>query len=286
MATLRDIKTRIRSVRQIRKITSAMKMVSVAKLRRHQQRQRQYDPFRASFTSLFTDFVAAAEPKEFPLLSPRPGAEGVIVLVVTAERGLCGSYNHGIRRAAEGFLAGNEGPARLLVTGASNRKYFRGRGYDLIEAELPDSLRQRALAVGDLLRESFLSGASARVLAVCDRLDLERNRGVHLVELLPLAAPEGSEPSRRLGSYMLEGGFGENFKWICEFYLYTLIYGLLLDAAAGEESSRMNAMDLATRNADDLIFDLTLSYNKARQEAITLELLDIVGGSAGESSGD
>ncbi len=281
MATLRDIKTRIRSVRQIRKITAAMKMVSVAKLRRHQGRQRQFDGFRASFTSLFTDFAAAAEPRDFPLLSSRPGAAGAIVVVITAERGLCGSYNHGIRREAESFLAGNEGPARLLVTGAANRKHFRSRGYELVGGELPDSLRQRALTVGDLIREKFISGEAARVLAVCDRLDLDRNRGVHLVPLLPLAPPEGAAPSRRLGSYLLEGGFGENFKWICEFYLYTLLYGLLLDAAAGEEFSRMNAMDLATRNADDLISDLTLSYNKARQEAITLELLDIVGGSAG-----
>jgi len=284
VATLRDIKTRIRSVRQIQKITAAMKMVAVAKLRKHQIEQRRFAEFRAGIEGLYADFSRRADPRDYPLMLDSGGAGETTILVVTAERGLCGSYNHGLRRAAEVASAAEEKPPALLVTGAANRKYFANRGFEVLEAQFPESIPARARVIGDFLRERFLVGTTSRVLAVCDRFELDRTRGIRAIPLLPLAPPPEPNPdARRLVSYLLEPGFGSICSWLCEYHLYSLIYGLLLDAAAGEEFARMNAMELATSNADDLIFELTLSYNKARQEAITMELLDIVGGSASEN---
>ncbi|HOO77304.1 MAG TPA: ATP synthase F1 subunit gamma [bacterium] len=282
MATLRDIKTRIRSVRQIQKITAAMKLVSVAKLRKHQTAQRRFEDFRGRIGSLFDRFSSAADIREFPLMAARSGAAGTLLIAVTAERGLCGSYNHGVRRAAEAYLEREPGPSKLLALGSSNRKYFRNQGADLVEAALPESVAERARVIGDLARGKFLDGSVDRVVAVSDRFALDRSRGIRLRQLLPLAAPADPDPAvrRRVEAYLLEPGFGSIYEWICEYYLYTELYGLLLDAAAAEEFARMKAMELATSNADELIFELTLSYNKARQEAITLELLDIVGGTA------
>jgi len=255
-------------------------MVAVAKLRKVQMRQSRFAEYRSGIESLFKDFVGEADERDFPLLASRPGGKDLL-LVVTARRGLCGSYNHSIRKAVETFVAEKPGTG-LIVTGASSRSYFRRRDYQVMALDLPEELGERGHCLISAARDEFLSGRVDRVSVVYDGYELSRKRGIRIIKLLPLILPDDEiqKQNRKLDAYILESGFKQNFCRLTDLYLDSFIKGILLDASAGEEFARMNAMELATGNADDLIFELTLSYNKARQEAITMELLDIVGGAA------
>lgn len=285
MATLRDIKNRIKSVRQIQKITAAMKMVAAARLRKVQQSQENFLPFDDSLNTLYESLRRRVRIHDHPLLEDRGGRK-VLVVIVTSERGLCGGYNHNIRQAVEEFIrpAGDR-DITLLLIGRKGSDYFRNRGYRIREIDWPEGIDRRCKTLALQLRRAFLSGEADEIHIIYDRLELNRERGMKIVRVLPLPEPEDLEPSLeegarplRITSCLMEPGLNSVFNRLCELVVFQRLRKQLLDAAAGEEFARMNAMELATDNADDLIFELTLTYNKARQESITMELLDIIGG--------
>lgn len=281
MATLRDIKTRIRSVRQIQKITAAMKMVAAARLRKLQQAQEEFQPFAEALDVLYEPLRRKIRPRDHPFLQERTGPN-IWVVILTSERGLCGAYNHNIEHASREFF--REAGAKtfsLLVAGRKGLSYFRNREYRILEVDWPEEIEPRCKTLASLLRRAYLMGEADEVYLVYDRLQLNRERGIKAVRVLPLpesdSAREGSS-SVRLSSCLMEPGLDGVFTRLTDLIIFKELHAYLLDAAAGEEFARMNAMEQATDNADDLIFNLNLAYNKARQEAITMELLDIIGG--------
>ncbi len=280
MATLRDIKTRIKSVRQIQKITAAMKMVAAARLRKIQQAQERFQPFEKALGSLYEPLRRQVRLRDHPFLQKRTGSN-IWVIILMSERGLCGAYNHNIEHAAREFIrrAGDK-KISLVVAGRKGLNYFRGRGYQLLEIDWPEGVERRCKELTSRLRRAYLSGEVDEAHIIYDRLQFNRERGIKIVRVLPLPEPSPEEiPSPvRLSSCLMEPGFDGVFARLTEMIIFRQLYTHLLDAAAGEEFARMNAMELATDNADDLVFDLTLAFNKARQESITMELLDILGG--------
>lgn len=292
MATLRDIKHRIRSVREIQKITRAMKMVATAKLRKVQKKQEEFKAFGHRVDRLFSSLAAEVEEKNHPFLQERSG-KSVWVIVLTSDRGLCGAYNHHLEKAAEEFSRSKEQlEVSLLISGRQGGIYFRRRSYSIISLDLPEDIESRARMFSHFVTHSYLSGMVDRVYVISDRFRLNRERGVRTVQLLPSLREEGTsddestpenieagEAGEKITSYLMEPGIDSVFEQVCRLYLLSRFSRFYLDSEAAEQLGRMSAMDLATNNADGLIFDLTLSFNKARQEAITKELIDILGGS-------
>lgn len=290
MAVLRDIKHRIRTVREIQKITSAMKMVAVAKLRKVQKQQEAFEPFRSSVDGLFCRTRQLVDEKDQPFLQDGKGGK-TWVIVLTSDRGLCGVYNHSIEKAVENLAAKErEAAITLLVSGRNGWNYFRRRRLPIFQLDLPESGARRCRLITNTVTTAYLAGEVDRVFVVADHYLLTRERGVRAVQLLPLepeaensresgSPPAETGPGKRLSSYLMEPGVNAVFSRLCRLFLLCRLYKFFLDSEAAEQFARMTAMDLATSNADDLIFDLTLSFNKARQEAITKELLDILGGS-------
>jgi len=290
MATLRDIKTRIRSVREIQKITAAMKMVAVAKLRKAQIRQEEYEAFRVPVAELFFWLAPEVRNRDHGLLCPRR-EEKIWIIVLTSDRGLCGAYNHNIIKETEEFIAdlprGRE--IKLLISGRKGMNYFRRRDYAHLDLDLPEDIGYRSRVVSELITGAYMESRTDRVYLVADRFRLDRESGVRVNSLLPISADTGEdekedssrrriEARRKMYRYQLEPGLGCNVDYLSRLYLHSLVHRLFLDSEAAEQFTRMKAMELATGNADDLIFELTLSYNKARQETITAELIDIMGG--------
>jgi len=296
LATLRDIKLRIRSVREIQKITRAMKMVAAAKLRKAQKKQAAFEPFYRGVDLLLWGLHAEVEKKDHLFLHGRKGKKAWLI-VFTSDRGLCGAYNHHVERAVDDFIRGERDlEISLLVSGRQGIIYFKRRGYDMVELELPDEIDRRIRVISHFVTGSYLSGRVDRVQVVSDRFRLNRERGVRNVQLLPFvpadaqstdgeaAGEAGKDETRhKIKSYLMEPGIDAVFDRVCRLYILSRFFRFYLDSEAAEQLARMTAMDLATSNADSLIFDLTLSYNKARQEAITKELIDILGGSQGVS---
>ncbi len=279
MATLRDIKTRIRTVREIQKITAAMKMVAVAKLRKVQRRQEEFEPFRQAASELFCQARRQVDERDHPLLQPGRGSKTLLV-VFTSDRGLCGAYNLSVEKTVEKFVAESSRPeVELLVSGRKGWNYFRRRRLSLLQLDLPEDGARRCRTIARVIAAAYLTGEVGRVFAFADRYLLSRERGVKTYQLLPLEDLREEETPEKLRSYLVEPGLDRAFKRICRLYLLSRVYNIFLDSEAAEQFARMTSMDLATANADDLIFDLTLSFNKARQEAITKELIDILGGS-------
>ena len=282
MATLRDIKTRILSVRQIQKITAAMKMVAAARLRRLQQVQERFQLFEAALDSLYGPLRRQVLLRDHPFYQERPG-KNVLLVVLASERGLCGGYNLNIEHAARKFITTlKDKDVSLLVSGRKGLGYFRGRDYKILEMDWPEGVERRCRALASRLRRAYLSGEADEVYIIYDRLQLNRERGIKIPRLLPLPAPDRSPDDApapaRLSSCLMEPGPDGVFARLTELIIFQRLHTYLIDAAAGEEFARMNAMELATDNADDLVVNLTLAYNKARQEAITMELMDILGG--------
>jgi F-type H+-transporting ATPase subunit gamma len=283
MATLRDIQRRIRSVQSTQKITRAMKLVAAAKLRRAQERILSARPYANKMSELLGNLVSgAAADATHPLLEQREGPRRQIV-IITADRGLAGAFNANIlRRAVELIRESSTADVTLIVVGRKARDFFRRRPHtikrDMIgfwdrlayshAAELADGFMQQYL--DNELDEVFLLYNEFRSVAV--------QRPVRQ-QLLPIprtdvAEGEGAAPV----DYIYEPGPEAILGDLLPRHVRMQVYRALMESLAGEYGARMTAMEAATKNAKEMIDVLTIQYNKARQEKITKELLDIVGG--------
>jgi F-type H+-transporting ATPase subunit gamma len=284
MATLRDIRRKIGAVKKTQQITKAMNMVAAAKLRGAQMRMENFRPYASKFLEVINNLSSRIDPESFPLMAQRP-VKKVEIISLTSDRGLCGSFNVNLINTAEKFLKakGQEQiEVSLINVGKKGSDYFRRRKVQVRKAytDLFNSFDMATAAgIGQDSMENFLMGNADEVYLLYGEFI---NMGIQrptLQKLLPIAPPKGEEgPASGGPDYLFEPSPEAIFQELLPRYVNVQIYRGMLENAASEQAARMTAMDNATRNCKELVNSLTLIYNKARQSAITKELMDIVGG--------
>lgn len=308
MASLRDIKRKIRVVKNISQITQAMKMVAAAKLRRVQERVEKGKPYAQTMAELVGTLAPNVRDFKHPLLENRPvGAVGVVV--VAADKGLCGSYNSNILRVAHQFIdakmreldgagSGGRQSMRIITVGRKATDYFSKRGYPVTQSfasigvEAPyDQVRSASNAITGM----FLSGQVDEVYIAYTEFITTLNQRPQAIKFLPIEPPAQIEdaPGTTVGGattptannggpaaseFIFEPAAPELLATLLPRFVETRVYQLLMEAVASEFGARMSAMTNATKNAGEQIESLTLLANRTRQAGITMELLDIVGG--------
>jgi F-type H+-transporting ATPase subunit gamma len=283
MATLRDIQRRIRSVQSTQKITRAMKLVAAAKLRRAQERILEARPYAFKMAELVGTLVRGLGEDKHPLLVRREGPRKLYV-VVTADKGLCGAFNSNVIRRALELLRGHaEGTASLLTVGRKARDFFRRRPWPLRGERLGFLDRLTFADVRELaaeLTQAYLGDEVDEVWLVFNEFRSVASQRVTAERLLPIEPPGGPQPTGEgaAADYIYEPDPVTILAALLPRHVEVQIYRALLETNAGEHGARMTAMEAASKNAQEMIGLLTIQYNKARQERITKELLDIVGG--------
>jgi F-type H+-transporting ATPase subunit gamma len=278
MASLRDIRRRIRSVQNTQQITKAMEMVSAAKLRRAQARLEAARPYGAKIKETLENLAAVAADVHHPLFEKRAVKRRAVVLI-TSDKGLAGSYNANVIRRAEAYLRSEEGEKTSLITiGRRGGDYFRRRQWPVLKhyQEIGDQVDiTRSQALSREIIETFTSGEVDEILTLGTRFISAMSRALKLEPFLPIEPPAGKkEPV----DYIFEPSAAAIFASLVPRYVANRMVMLLLEASASEHGARMIAMGSASRNAKDMIEDLTLIRNRVRQAAITKEISEIVGG--------
>jgi F-type H+-transporting ATPase subunit gamma len=281
MATLRDIRRRIRSVESTQKITRAMKLVAAAKLRRAQERIVSARPYAVKMAELLSSLVRRAEGEAHPLLVRRPAARKRLV-IITADKGLCGAFNSNILRASLAFLREQgETSVTLVVVGKKARDFYRRRQYEIKSEMLGffDRLAySHAQELAGQLMTDYLGGETDEVYLIYNEFRSVAVQRVVRQQLLPIESETSAAGSGPTTDYIYEPSPEAILASLLPRHVTTQVYRALMESVAGEHGARMTAMEAATKNAKDMIGVLTIQYNKARQERITKELLDIVGG--------
>jgi F-type H+-transporting ATPase subunit gamma len=283
MATLQDIRRRIRSVQSTQKITRAMKLVAAAKLRRAQERILEARPYAFKMAELVGALVRGIGEDKHPLLVRREGTRKLYV-VVTADKGLCGAFNSNVVRRALELLRGTaEGTASVLTVGRKARDVFRRRPWPLRGERLGFLDRLTFADVRELaseLTQAYLGDEVDEVWLVFNEFRSVAVQRVTTERLLPIEPPGGAEPAGEgpATDYIYEPDPITILAALLPRHVEVQIYRALLESNAGEHGARMTAMEAASKNAQEMIGLLSIQYNKARQERITKELLDIVGG--------
>lgn len=281
MASSKVIRKRILSVRNTQQVTKAMKMVSAAKLRRAQSAAEAARDYADKLTELLRGLSSSESARSHPFM--RAGADSPAHLVlITADKGLCGAYNANLIRIAVNFLAGAEGSgARLTTIGRRGRDYFGKRARAAVVKEHVQTPASVALAreIGSDVAGRFTNGEAGAVYILYTRFRSAISQIATLDRLLPLADSESGVEDRPVGrEYVYEPDPETILATLLPRYVETRIYHAMLESAASEYGARMTAMDSATRNASEMIDRLTLDMNRARQAGITTELMEIVGG--------
>ena len=279
MATLRDIQRRIRSVQSTQKITRAMKLVAAAKLRRAQERIVAARPYATKMAELLGNLVSGSDGAGHPLLERREGPRRQIV-IVTADKGLAGAFNSNVlRRSLELIRESSAADVTLVVVGRKARDFYRRRSYTIKRDMIGfwDRLAyEHASELADFFMEQYLAGEVDEVWLLYNEF---RSVAVQRpVRALLLPIPRTEEHATETVDYIYEPGPEEILGELLPRHVRMQVYRALMESLAGEYGARMTAMEAATKNAKEMIDVLTIQYNKARQEKITKELLDIVGG--------
>jgi F-type H+-transporting ATPase subunit gamma len=288
MATLRDIQRRIRSVQSTQKITRAMKLVAAAKLRRAQERILAARPYAAKMGELLGNLVSAAsgsDGAQHPLLEQREGPRRQIV-IITADKGLAGAFNANvIRRALEFVRQSNTTEVTLVVVGRKARDFYRRRPWTIKRDLIGfwDRLAySHAAELADYFMQQYLDGEVDEVYLVYNEFRSVVIQRPVREQLLPIPKTAVGETDAASAATAVDYLYEPNPKAILDELLprhvRTQVFKALMESLAGEYGARMTAMEAATKNAKEMIDVLTIQYNKARQEKITKELLDIVGG--------
>lgn len=287
MASLRDIKRKIRVVKNIAKITQAMKMVAAAKLRRVQDRVQKGKPYATTMAELVGTLAPSVKDFTHPLLEVRP-VKSVALVVISSEKGLCGAYNSNLMRVAHKFLdekralygAGN---VRLITLGRKATDYFSKRGYtpsETFPAIGPDTPYDTIRAVSNSVTGVFATGAVDEVYISYTEFISPLVQRPETVKFLPIEPPSsaGDEEAGVTTEFIFEPRIADLLTVLLPRYVETRVYQLLMEATASEYGARMTAMTNATKNANEQVDKLTLIANRTRQAGITKELLDIIGG--------
>jgi F-type H+-transporting ATPase subunit gamma len=294
--SLKAIRKRIQSVQSTQKITRAMKMVAGARLNRAQQRIVEMRPYAVKTQEVLSaitarnaetaaaEEAAVTEAPAHPLLEDRP-EKRVLMLVLTSDRGLCGAFNANINKRAERewkTRAGDGQEVQLVVVGRKGRDYLTRRNAPMLEF-LPgvwDKLNlETAQRVGEAILGPFNKKEVDAIYLVYNEFKSAMSQQVVVERLLPVAQPEAKESDGQKSDFIFEPDRGALLDRLVPMYVDISILRALYESQASELGARMTAMDAATKNAKEMIGTLTLQYNKARQAAITKELMEIIGGS-------
>jgi len=284
MAALRDIKRKITAVQKTKQITRAMNMVAASKLRTSQTRMENFRPYAVKFMDVLKSLALRVDPNIHPLLAVRE-PKRIRVICMTSDRGLCGGYNSNIIRTTERLFKDRLSKGKelsLIAVGKKGRDYFRRKAniinqYVEVFRKFDMSLAQ---AIGEDVIPSFIAEEYDELYLIYSEfisLPVQRPVAVRLLPIPSVGVDEDVEPDKRV-DYIYEPSEELLLDQLLPMYIRVLIYRALLETSAGENAARMMAMDNATSNCDEMIQTLTLNFNKARQAAITKELMDIVGG--------
>ena len=284
MPNLRDIQRRIGSVESTQKITSAMKMVSAAKLRRAQQAVQSARPYATHMRSTLEAVAAGESDAQNPLLVARESVQSFAVVVVTSDRGLAGAFNNQVLKLAEATLREREGQGqapRLYLLGRKAGDFFkRRRAEQIVLKELVGNqiAYPQAAAVARRLASDYTQEEFDEAILVFNEFVTTMVQRPKVQQLLPITPEEAGENDLEATAYTLEPDAQQLLATLAPKALEVSIFQALLENQAGEHAARMTAMENATRNSEELIESLTLQFNRARQAAITRELVEIVTG--------
>jgi F-type H+-transporting ATPase subunit gamma len=294
MPSLIDIRRRVRSVKSTQQITKAMKMIAASRLRRAQERVTHARPYAQQMRRVLTSVASRVEPGAHPLLAQPDAAAatqgGALLIVITADRGSCGSFNTNVIKAAGNFLKEHAGrQVSLGLVGRKGRDFFKRRGLDVKfeEVGLFSGIKYGdAQVIARLAIEEFTAGHVTDVYLVYNEFKSVMLQRVVVERLLPIAhedAPAASASGAAAIAapqvdYLYEPDPVQILGDLLPRHIETQIFRALLESAAAEHAARMTAMDTASRNAADMIDALTLYMNKVRQAAITREIIEVVSG--------
>jgi len=280
MASLRDIRTRIASVKSTRQITSAMKMVAAAKLRRATESATNARPYQETLTGTIQRVASGAGDIEHPLLTTRSAVKNVVIVVVGTDRGLCGGFNSNRDRKVEELVRSLRAEGKTVSVrtfGKKPRDFLKARGVDsqnefgVVAAKYADTVH----ALSASLTSGFEAGEFDEAWLGYNKFKSTLTQIPTFTRILPLSIEKSEGPA---ADFKYEPDGASIIGTLLPLYLRTLLLQAFLENEAGEHASRMTAMDSATRNASDLIDRLTLEYNRSRQAAITKELIEIISG--------
>ena len=284
MATLQDIKRKIGAVKKTQQITKAMNMVSAAKLRGAQLRMEGFRPYAGAFAMMLGNMAGRVEPEIHPFFQPAAAVERVGVVLMTADRGLCGSFNVNLINTAVRFIREKEAAGvevSLICVGRKGRDFFRRRKREML-AEYVDVWNKfdfsNAVTVAREIMNAFLTGGVQEVHLIHASFINMAIQRPKMVQLLPIKPSEAEAEAGGSTEYLFEPPMEQFLEYLLPKYINVLVYHGFLENSASEYAARMTAMDNAQANCKEMITTLSLVMNKARQAAITRELMDIVGG--------
>lgn len=279
MPSLRDLRRRIRSIKSTQQITKAMKAVSAAKMQKSQDQVIAARPYARRIREVLGRLVSHTKGAKLPLLEEREPQQ-VALIVITADRGLCGGFNANlIRRAVQEIKKYNN--VSLICVGRKGRDFFRRRGYPLAGeyVRLGETIRfPQAREIARTVAQKYAAGEFDAVYLVYSEFVNVLVQRPTVVRLLPVEPPQ--EGDKGYIDYIFEPSAEEVLKELLPLYVENTVFYALLESKASEHSARMTAMDNATKNAGEMIDKLTLAMNRARQTAITKEILEVVSGAA------
>jgi F-type H+-transporting ATPase subunit gamma len=301
MPSLIDLRRRVRAVKNTQQITKAMKMVAASKLRRAQERIMSARPYAVQMQRVLGSLAGRVDSSVHPLLMARePRADSrTLVIVVTGDKGLCGSFNTNVVKGAGAFIAGSAQTCSLGLVGRKGRDFFGRRGFDVLfeQVGIFQKLRyQDAQAIAQTAIEAFTSGRVDRVMLVFNEFKSVMTQRLVVDQLLPVPRDEvdagqthgaggSAERDRGTGAagvnlvdYLYEPSAQEILNELMPRYVEVRVYRALLESNAAFFAAQMTAMDTATKNSADMIASLTLYMNKVRQAAITREIIEVVSG--------
>jgi F-type H+-transporting ATPase subunit gamma len=293
MPTLREVRNRIVGVKKTQKITRAMKMVAAAKLRRAQSSVIAARPYARGMKALLQHLLPSMQPGSEPLMTARP-VKTLGVVVITSDRGMCGAFNTNIMRSAQGHMAASlpdfrtAGSVRLFLLGKKGVDFFSKQQLPILEKQ-PGFFNHlntgEAAAQVRKLIDLFLRGEVDRVDLVYNEFKSVAQQRVVVEQFLPLVPEVTADAHAHRGvDYIYEPSQKDIFSALLPRYLNFMFWKALLESNASEQGARMAAMENATENAREMIESLQLTYNKARQAAITKELLEVVSGAEAQKA--
>ena len=286
MANLKEIRGRIKSITSIQKVTSAMKMVAAAKLRTSQSNMEQCRPYSNKISVLLNDFLSECDNVNFDLMQEREVSK-TLYIVITSDRGMAGAFNTNILKKAQSDIdVDGKDQARIISIGKKSRDYFKNRNFDIISEHIDfwgELNFDHAINIGNEIVDLFISKKVDKVKIYYNEFKNLATQVIKDVDFLPLKQFDSNEDKKQLDR-LFEPSKEDILRSLIPKYINVQIWQFLLESYASEQAARMLAMENATDNAGDMIKDLGLQYNKARQSAITTEIIEIVSGANALSS--
>lgn len=277
---MRDIKRRIRSIKNTRQITRGMELVAAAKLRKARSRYEETRPYFNTVVSTMRDIAKNSRSLEHPFLQVR-NIKSELYIIITSDRGLCGGYNINIIKEVLSLLKDGV-EHNFIAVGRRGRDYLKARGHNIIKeypgiSEKPEF--EHAREIGDMALRLFKDGKVGRINIAYTKFVSTISQEPKILPLLPVTIEDGETEGEDMEDLMTyEPSQDKVFEILVPIYVHSSVFGALVESSASEQAARRVAMESATDNANKMIDELVLSYNRARQEIITREISEIVGG--------